>query len=419
MPCFRFNPVALICTLIVVLPSVVFGQGKIISREKEQVLRQLLPNVDDTEVQKILHDDPTTVFYTIREMPAAYQFTAGNGKRRTAFHWAGDNVSGDDDQMFHSARQPGGKGGNANIDFPWNQDTPGGSDRTNTLSSFKALWLPKQPDGRPYPVTWFYENLRNPISGAGFDPGYGWVFPKGTRFFEVLIQKSSEGFMVPFEVRTREKGNTAWLSAAYRPFPEATDLADAIKKLRPDWAQNATLKHAVTTLENDNTVQRVAFIDRNRNRKAISLVAGVDMVPELGDDALVSQLLTQTTYSSCEGNEWKTAASAPSYAGVYYNIVPKNYDGTLVGNSNASCMKCHESTSVHARLFDADRGWYGYVRGSDGILSWNPIEPSAISRGGQDAPVRFRQAFTAAGMLEQYNQARHPQEMYNRFKGLR
>jgi hypothetical protein len=82
-------------------------------------------------------------------------------------------------------------------------------------------------------------------------------------------------------------------------------------------------------------------------------------------------------------------------------------------------MNCHDDTLKPARSFDAPRGWYGRVRGSDGIFSFHPIEPSSISRNGSPVQVRIRQSLVRAGMVERYDRAKHPADRYSAIKGVK
>lgn len=401
---------------------------RIMSAEKEAALKAIIPHVADKDDERIIHQDTSTVFYTIREMPRAFQFAGGNGRVHTSFHWAGHNFSGDNNSPFFSASKPHGRGGNANIDFPWRMDVPGGTNRTENVESFKAFWLPKAQGGRQWPVVWFTERLRNPISGGGTDPAYRWVFPVGTKFYEFITQRSPEGYDYVFEIRKRTREEKEWAIEIYRPFPTATRLAAAIKSKEPEWQRQPALITLVKHLETPGTVRTATIEDKaNRNKRAFFVRSGIDRIPPINNDDLVLKLLTETTFTYSNGEAWKagnkgeSSAFAPSFSGKGFHVVPSGYDGTFLGSTRQSCMRCHESTNVHARVFDRGRGWYGYVSGSDGIISWNPMEPRYIARNGNgNARVVFRTAWTQSGLIEKFrDNTRHPPSMYRQIKGLK
>jgi hypothetical protein len=401
------------------------AQVRIVSADKDKMYREFIPDLADDEAEAILKDDPSTVYYSIKEMPRAFQFAGANGEIRTSFHWSGHNFSGDDDPMFHSSRRPHGEGGNANVFFPWRADVPGGTHRCGNVTSFKAMWLPKQGNGKPYPIVWFHQNLRNPISGAGFDPAYGWIYPIGTRFFEVLVQHGPNGFSYVFEIRERRREATQWEVEVHRPFPTAASLAERIAELRPNWEEDPALTSLMQVLNDTSTVRYSKIEDRHNNDiRAFHVAAGTDRLPEIKNDDLVAELLQTTAFKYAKGEAWKPGndksppAFAASFEGKTFHVVPSGYDGTFLGTDSKSCMKCHESTNVHARLFSRVHGWYGYVGGSDGIISFTIADPRYIRADGRNGPVQFREAFVNAGMIERFDPARHVNQVYRRIQGL-
>jgi len=409
----------LVCVLMLlgVWPS--FAQH-IMPSQRQELLRSLLPRIEYKEDHDRLHNDPTTIFYTLKEMPAAHQRGSG---QNTSFLIADKNESGDNAAPFFSSSKPNGRGGNANIDFPWRRGVPGGTHRTNNVGSFKAMWLPKKADGTPWPVVWFRDSLPNPISSRGAMNGYRWVFPRGTIFYEVLHMKDpvSKANYV-FEIRKREREIGEWSVDVFRPFPTAEHLAE---RLRDSWGWwNSPLKVSLVKYMGDSsTLIRSTLEDRiNRNRSTINVVQAVDKLPEISDRKLIHNLLRNTTFESCIGIPWKEGTLdcfAPTASTDQLNIVPHNYDGTFLGADSQSCMKCHESTLVHSRFFDRQRGWYGYVRGSDGILSWHPIALDSLSTTGFGIPVRFRPEFVRAGVIAKFNSQLHTSGRYKTIKGLK
>lgn len=412
----------LIAMLLLAVPAVTFGQ-RIVTPELDRTLRSLVPDLEDEKLEKMLRTDPSVVYYTINEMPRAMQAGGSNGSVRLGFHRVDHNFSGDDDPTFHSSRRPHGEGGNANIDFPWRMDVPGGTHRCTNVTSFKAFLLPKQSDGRPWPIVWFHRNLENPISGAGFDKGYAWLFPKDTRFFEFIVQTSPEGHSYVFEVRERIRMSDYWDVEVYRPFPTLGSYIDGIKKLRPNWRDNQDLVDYLSAVKKSDVVgQTLTDKYLNRSKSAFSVTAGVSVMPDCKDNQLTYDLLVKSVWQASMGEVWDYGdhdAHAPSYEGDGFQIVPKGYDGTYLGTDANSCMNCHESTNTHARVFDRERGWYGYVSGSDGIISWHPCEPSSLGKGEVGRRAVWRRTFVEAGIWAQYDPAKHPAEMYTRIPSIK
>jgi hypothetical protein len=67
------------------------------------------------------------------------------------------------------------------------------------------------------------------------------------------------------------------------------------------------------------------------------------------------------------------------------NIVPQNYLGNIT-----NCVACHNQTLKHSRQIDPIREWYGNVRGSDQIFSFNIFSDESVSNNGIPNPLQFR-----------------------------
>ena len=100
-----------------------------------------------------------------------------------------------------------------------------------------------------------------------------------------------------------------------------------------------------------------------------------------------------------------------------FSIVPAQYLGHLIG---MDCQKCHESAQHSAREFDRRRGWYGHVSGNrtasergGGILSFHFLDPRRLD-GVTRRNVPWRPTFVAGGLVERYDAAKHPAEVYQR-----
>ena len=413
--------------MIATLALACLGQVQLMSQPDIDAIQRLLPRVADGERAAQLRD-PGMMWYTHREMPPAYQHATGNGYVETTFHSAFYNISGDpSDQGGGFDRQAGG---NANREFPWSL-APGGAHNAD-VRSFKGLLLPRKPDGGVWPVAWFRQDLpsrgQRIVSSGGrlaegrpsrFNYGWGWVFPRGTVFVEATTMDSPSGHDQVCELRFRIRESDAWGVDMIRPFETAESLAEAIKETWPNWEADSVRRAAVATLEAPPKAQKVRLADTMHHTKmAFDVTAFVEELPPLRP-ADVSQLF-QREWVSCLGGHWREEPpiTAPTLSRREFNLLPPNYHLSMLGNDRDGCMRCHESANEHATVFQIPRGWYGRVRGSDGIMSWHPVDPSSVARSGERRDVQMRDRFGRSGVIEAFDPAKHPPEIYSRIKGL-
>lgn len=368
---------------------------RLVSVEKEALLRRCLPKVEDPLIQKVL-DDPQLIFYTDDEMPKAYQFLGGT---HHGVHAVQYNISANGSEPF----------GNGNREFPWN--SPGGTHRSPNVRSFRFLSLPRDAQGKLLPVVWFTQRL----TGDG-TRGYAWRFPVGTILGEVLMMRGPDNLDYTFELRLRIRHSGDWGVDVYRPFPEAADLATRIKELRPNWAEQPTVAALVQYLETPVNLPVRTLADQHPQR-SFQETAGVDNLPDAGDEQLVKELLTKTSFKSAAGAIWRqgangVATSAPSTA-ARFHVVPANYDAGFIAVDSASCLRCHSTVNQNVDRFQSARDWYGRIRGSDGIFSFHPFDPGSISYNGYPNGIRMRDELVAAGVLERFDAGRHPNSIYH------
>jgi hypothetical protein len=375
--------------------------AKLVSPAKEKSLREYLPKVTDAAIQRVL-DDPNLIIYTEEEMPRAYQFWNGANQ---GVHSAYYNISANGGEPF----------GNANREFPWG--TPAGTHRTKNVRSFRFLLLPRDTEGKVLPVVWYRKQLRGDGQAA-----YAWTFPIGTVLGEVLSMRSPDGKDYTFEmrIRTRERGD--WDVNLFRPFPTAIELSERIKALRPTWADNKQLAEAVAHLEQPLTMTAHTLVDKHPGKRSFQQAMGVDSLPPLGDDALVTELLTTTRFRSALGEAWRKAEGnvktfAPTTTAAYH-VIPANFDAGFIEVDRTSCIRCHESVNESVNAFDGGRDWYGRVRGSDGIFSFHPFAPSSVSGNGYSVGVRMRGELEQAGLIARYDPAKHPATIYHALEDI-
>jgi hypothetical protein len=377
------------------------GKVRLMTVRRETELRRFLPKVGDEDVQEILND-PRLILYTDQEMPDCYQIWDG---QLPGVHSVSYNISANESEPY----------GNGNIEFPWGKAA--GTHRAANVSTVRFVYLPKDENEKVLPVTWY----RQTLPGDG-QPAYAWIFPVGTVFGEVLTMKAPWGVSYTFEMRLRIRESGSWNVDVYRPFVTAEDLSQRIKELRPEWQKAPQLAKLVMHLDSPIAMQRHVLANHHPGR-VIYQTMGIDNLPEAGDDALIAELL-QTPFQSALGSTWRKSTNgihtcAPTTA-ARFHIVPANYDAGFIEVDRISCLRCHETTNRHVREFQAGRDWYGRVRGSDGIFSFHPFEPSSISGNGYGTTApQMRAEFVRGGILERFNPSRHSPRFYNRVLRLR
>ncbi len=396
---------ALLCCASVWLraepPDVAARAPAIMSASKQAELRRLLPPVDDRRLAELLAD-PRLLFYTDEEMPRCYQDWSG---ALQGVHLASYNISADKQEPF----------GNGNLEFPWS--APGGTHRSPGVSTFRFLWLPLDEHGQTRPVAWYRKTFQGDNAR-----GYGWIFPAGAVLGEVLLLETPRGERLAFELRIRERLETEWVADAFRPFPTAASLTARIQALRPDWQADDALRALVTHLVDEPELEAGELASTHPGRRAFVQAMGVDRLPPVGDEILVSELLAGTPFVSALGESWRSDAAgrrtnAPT-TDADYHIVPAQYDGGFIDVDRVSCMRCHDSVNTNVRDFEFSRDWYGRIRGSDGIFSFHPFALESLSPNGFSQPVQIRSELTDAGWLAPYDIEQHPRTHYRRVADL-
>lgn len=355
---------------------------------------QPLPRLADADRDAALRS-PRTVHYDERTIPRAYAHAGG-------FHSPNYNISADptDAPLRH------GEGGNANVQFPWRHG--GGLDHSPGVRSAKALTLPlDSASGRAWPVVAWQGRLPG-HPGMGPEAATRWRFPRGAILWEILSHDVG-GSPLVFEIRARIRQRDYWDISVYRPFPRCDDLAAELTRRGVEPAAVAELRApaVLTTVDHSDRA--------NRTRPAFRGLAAVAWMPRL-PVPLVADLLRETAFRDATGAAWATSGAIECYApttDTAGQLVPVRYAGTIVGTDTDSCARCHDGVAKHARHFDAARGWYGHVRGDDGIFSFHPIDPSRISRNGATIPPTLNRELVEAGIVAAYDPARHPGEIYN------
>lgn len=375
---------------------------RLMSDEDDTRLRTFFPELTDGRIQEVL-DDPRLILYTEKEMPKAYQDWSG---QLQGIHSPSYNISANGSEPF----------GNGNREFPWS--APAGTHRAENVRSFRFLWLPRDEDGNTLPVVWFRDRLSDSVQ-----KGYAWRFPVGTIFGEVLTLRSPDGKDYTFELRVRIREYGAWAVDVFRPFPKAEDLAERIKELRPDYQEHETVARLVSHLEEPVELTSHKLVDPHPFNRTFVQSMGVDSLPGLDDPELITELLTTTPFRSALGETWRRGTNgvftcAPTTKAGFH-IVPAKYDAGFVEIDQISCLRCHETVNQSVRRFEPARDWYGRIRGSDGIFSFHPFDPSSISYNGYSSGAQINRQMTTAGVLAKFDPSKHPAEIYHRVRQLK
>src|SRR5690606_34081659 len=132
----------------------------------------------------------------------------------------------------------------------------------------------------------------------------------------------------------------------FRPFRTAEELEQAVIEKRPNWAQNANLKKLVDHLRNNNTLTARSHATSQWYKISLDKLEGaLDFLPDFGDNKLVADLLTTTTFRSSEGMVWKANDTLETYAPTTeftFSIVPYKSEIGLIPVNEVSCNRCHQ-----------------------------------------------------------------------------
>lgn len=193
-----------------------------------------------------------------------------------------------------------------------------------------------------------------------------------------------------------------------RPFPEATDLALAIKRHRTDWESDQQLADAVRHLEADIDLQAKILTDTKHPVRAIKLQASEDYLPPIPGE-LVHELMTKTPFRS--GARQNVAryrllrTGQCGHAGrLSRNIHRKRW--RFVCDLPPHNARPGENVRWSARLV------WQRPRVGRGLL-WYPTLPQAISRNGDYVTPRIP---SIPGFLEPLQPRKHSRETYQVIK---
>lgn len=364
-----------------------------------------IPDLEDHNLERRLRNNEA-FGYTEQTMPPCYQDWEGALQGIFNIH---HNVSGDRSEPF----------GNGNKEFPWAK--PAGTDTTAT-SAVRFLLLPRKEDGSRWPVVMFRQQPYS-IGPTNVQKslGFAWTYPIGAVVGEVLYLPSPKGEAKPYEVRTRTRTKDSWSPEVYRPYRTSQELYDAVEIKKPGWRFDPKLKEFMDKFKNGGTISGpYRMADFNHDRTSVDRTAFIDKLPPLQDD-LVDALLN-VQFKKSAGWHWRDGDGAPTVptTDAPYHVVPTNYFAGHVVVDSKSCMDCHRTTNKHVNEFQM-RDWYGRIRGSDGIFSLHPFDPSCIDSSGfgaQDKPPKMNRGLVANGIFAIFDSNIHKMDRYRKIEGL-
>lgn len=240
-----------------------------------------------------------------------------------------------------------------------------GADRVSNLTSLNFWLPPKDASNKVLPVRWWKLNNRG---------RWLWVFPVGTMFGEVLYQKSPNGRLYVFEIRTRTRYLDGWSTQVFRPYASASELASAIKEIRPTWSEDPRLSTWVKSIEDKNRLKSLELKSSAFGSFFPPLKGAIDPIPAINNPTLIEDLLTLRPFKSVNGRIWKENDTLETYAPGSeedFSIVPKGYEMGLIPANEESCTRCHLETGRPIKDANFRAQLYGEVWGEDRIFTWH------------------------------------------------
>lgn len=359
-----------------------------------------LPTIAFAKIQGIL-DDPDTLWYDHVSMPAVYQDTVSD-TRGCRLNSSGasliDSIPGGR-KIF----SPDGK----TFNFPFGHTA--GTDKSTNKQIVNFMSLPVV-NGKRLPISYYIKSRQ---TGGLPVIQWRWTYPKGTVFGEFIYIKDQSGQLYPSELRTRERFLTGWATNIYRPYTTAVSLAKAIKKERPNWAENQKLQTLIEHLEDRHTMTAKSL--RSTAFPGVFEQEGaIDEIPDFGDEALIKSLLTKKTFVSSYGAVWKASGDLQTFAAStksQFSIVPNNYEAGVIEVRDQSCQRCHSETQRSIEDFASAAVLYGDIWGSDQIFSFHIFDSSPCHMS-QNENRRLRSEFDSSGLVQKFDASVHPPEYY-------
>lgn len=264
------------------------------------------------------------------------------------------------------------------------------------------------PDGKPV-VHW----RRDPNQ---YTHRIEWMFPRGTVFGEILFVHAGDD-RIAFEIRTRTRTLDGWAVDAFRPFPAAGDLADALEMRRP--GEHVDLVAALRSPDGLAPYEVTATHFASAFPKRTS---GIDRLPAIPE---VNQLLRTTEFRSARGVYWKSTPSRSAWAAgaaASGSIVPKGYNAAAIEVSEDSCDGCHRDAGRPFMTWYDNILAYGELWGNDETFTWHPFRASRfVDANGRVVEFNYdnrelRSDFKSANLVAPYDAQAHTAADYQRIR---
>jgi hypothetical protein len=395
------------------LPLAAVRPVDIMAIDRLSMVAARMPCVGDAGLRGIL-ESPDTMWYDSKSIIPGYQDSYGDninfpvGMRPNTIDPGLIAVAGGHDFVFQEIGV---------FHFPFGR--PGGfGDADGFVVDF---WHVPRDGGAIAPVVWWW---RQPTS---WHRRIEWMFPAGTVFGEVLFKVADGGEWVPFEIRTRTRGVDGWTVDAFRPFPTAESLADALERKRQEsaaWQADPDIDALVAHLRDPSTLQAAQLTAPHFELSFPALDGAEDVLPGVGDPTIVHALMMETPFVSAREAVWKQSGSLFAYAATSEtssSIVPRGYNAGLIRVDDDTCNVCHRDAARPFKDYYPSIMLYGELWGEDEIFSWHPFETTSFQY--EDGRVKgfgppdnrqFRQDFEDTGLFVPYEPATHTADRYKK-----
>lgn len=364
-----------------------------------------LPDVAWARLQDILQS-PLTLWYDKEAMIPSYQDSVGDGSYTPI--GARANNAGRPIIVQQGRRLFTADG--EHWSFPFS--VTAGTDDVPNRVVINFLSLPEDA-GELLPVVYRTIDDNSALGGLGLHK-WTWMFPKGTVVGEIMFIEDGASDIYPVEIRTRTRYLSGWATNAFRPFPTAQNLADAIKAKRPSWQSQSTLQTVVSHLEDSSTLQPRTLRSPAFN-DIVTLEGHEDVIPNIGDDALVRELLTTTPFRAAYGLTWKNNGRQSTFAGTTlerFSVVPSNSTVGLLEVRESFCVTCHQDAGRSINDFEPAAILYGDIWGEDRIFSFHPWDQDRY-RIFNNENRQVRPEFASDGLVVRYNPSLHAADQYD------
>jgi hypothetical protein len=382
------------------------GMPQIMSQTKMTAVKAALPKVAWPQLQAILNSSET-MWYDKDSMKPCYQDSVGDG----SYTPIGARLNNEGKGLIVPEGQKFFADDGQTWSFPFGHTA--GMDEAENALIVNFLSLPVGADGKPLPVVYQIVDDSSGAQGLGLHR-WTWMYPKGATVGEMIFVKDASGNLYPSELRTRTRYSEGWATNSYRPFPTAASFAAAIKAARPNWQQNDKLKSAVAQVESTSGL-RAKSIGSPGFNGILTLDGAVDELPDLGDDELVKELLTKTTFVSVYGDAWKTNGSQKAYGANAsgFSVFPRNNSLGLIEVSDDSCNRCHDNAGRLLADYEDATVLYGDLWGEDRIFSFHIYDTSRVGGAGTENRAVRKEL---AGIVQRYDHGKHPADLYKQLK---